>query len=65
MITSLEEQKHKRSQKIHNLENEAMSWKLHDCRAEGETVFEQVRGKQAKQAEKASHTKGRDIQKFT
>ena len=64
-ITSLEEQKHKRSQKIHNLEDEIMSWKFHVCRADGEAVFEQVRGKQAKQAEEASHTKGTDIQKST
>ena len=63
-IRSLEQQKHKRSQKIHNSEDEITSWKLHACRAEGEVVFARVRGKQVKQAE-ASHTKGTDIQKST
>ena len=53
-ITKLETQKSDMLNKITNLEDEIMSWKLHECRAESEAVFEKVKGKNHKLTEEDS-----------
>ena len=53
-ITKLEEQKCNLSEKIASLEDEIMSWKLHECREESEAAFDKAKTKRSKQTEEAS-----------
>ena len=53
-IIKLETQKSDMLNKITNLEDEIMSWKLHECRAESEAVFEKVKGNTHKLTEEDS-----------